>query len=120
MVVLKKVYSKILVSFAFVGLLYYAGECVAFANSVIWHKNNHRLVCIIGLDGKLKKPESIKIGDYYLVGNKDFKLYLNQDLEDKQCCSICKGEKDKPLLIKMIWPLFSINKNQNNKNLAKK
>lgn len=118
MMVVKKMCWVCFVVLAF----YYVGELVAFANTLEWHNNNHPITLISDEDGKIVDGNGLKIGDYYLTDIGKHNLYLNANLEDKDECSICKGIKNKPLLIKIIWPLCGIdNKGSNgNKTLAKK
>jgi len=112
----KNVYVSILVVLAFVGSVYYAGEVVAFANSVKWHNDGHPLTLIVKGD-KVVKTNEIKVGGYYLENNFHHNLVLEANLESKKSCSICGGKKDKSLIIKMIWPWYHIIEN---KNLAQK
>jgi len=109
----KKVYLVILVVLAFMGSSYYAGEIVAFANSVRWHNENHPLTLLSGKDGKVIELSGIKIGDYYLDNNFHNKLYLNTNLESKESCSICQGKENKSFIVKMIWSWYNIKQSKN-------
>jgi hypothetical protein len=109
--------KKLCLAFLFIASFYYIGEVVAFANTLQWHDDHHPLVLISDTDGEIDNANGIKIGDYYITNVSGHKLYLNPNLESKQECSICKGEKNQPLLIKIIWPLCGIHEN---KTLAKR
>jgi len=106
---MKKVRIIFLVILVSLVCVYYVGELLAFNNSVEWHNERHPLTLVSGLDGKIKKVDGIKIGDYYYDNNFYHNLSLNPNLGDGKSCSICQGKKDKPLLIKIFWPLYNIN-----------
>lgn len=108
----KNVYFTILVVLAFIGSVYYAGEIVAFANSVKWHNEGHPLTFVVKGD-QVVKQNGIKIGGYYLENNFHHNLVLEANLESKENCSICQGQKNKSLIIKMIWPWYHISLNKN-------
>ena len=108
----KKFYFSILVVLAFSGSVYYAGEIVAFANSVRWHNEGHPLTFVVKGDQVIKQT-GIKIGGYYLENNFHHNLVLEANLESKKSCSICHGKKDKSLIIKMIWPWYHISESKN-------
>lgn len=106
---IKKVRKVSLVILVSLACVYYVGELLAFNNSVKWHNKRHPLVLVSGLDGKIKKVDGIKIGDYYYDNNFKHNLSLNPNLEDEKSCSVCQGRKAKPLLIKIFWSFYNIN-----------